>query len=106
MDKRMDLYEDVDKPGYSYPCCLDKASVCLVWVFMSQSIAMVMLGRSVHLTALFSSASLTKQLTSTPCTYFRLYLTTTLLKSAKWEENGHRNYFMINLSENMVPGWD
>ena len=52
--------------------------------FKFQSIAMVMSGRSVHLTTLFSWASLTKPLTSTSCTYFRLYLTTTsLLESAK-----------------------
>ena len=35
-------------------------------------IGMVILGRSVHVTTLFSWASLTKQLTSTSCTYFRL----------------------------------
>ena len=35
--------------------------VCLVWCFISQSTAMVMLGQSVHLTTLFSSASLTKR---------------------------------------------
>ena len=39
--------------------------------FTSQSTAMVMSGRSVHLATLFSWASLTKQLTSTSCTYFR-----------------------------------
>ena len=50
----------------------------LVWFFTSRSTAMVMSGRSVHLTTLFSRASLTKQLTSTSCTYFRLQLTTTL----------------------------
>ena len=37
-----------------------------------KSTAMVMAGRSVHLTKLFSWASLNKQLTSTSCTYFRL----------------------------------
>ena len=36
------------------------------------STAMVMAGRSVHLTTLFSWASLNKQLTSTSCTYFHL----------------------------------
>ena len=45
-----------------------------VWVrgFTSQSTVMVMLRRLVHLTTLFSWASLTKKLTSTSCTYFRL----------------------------------
>ena len=41
------------------------------------------------------------------CTYFRLWLTTTLLE---WfsgrEENDCRNYFMINLHKSMGPGWD
>ena len=35
-----------------------------------KSTTMVMAGRSVHLTALFSWASLNKQLTSTSCNYF------------------------------------
>ena len=39
---------------------------------MSQSTAMVMSGKSVDLTTLFSWACLTKQLTSTSCTYIRL----------------------------------
>ena len=56
---------------------------CFVWFLMSQSTAMVMSGWSVHLTTLFSWASLTKQLTSTSCTYFHLQLTTTLLESAE-----------------------
>ena len=55
----------------------------LVRFFTSQSTAMVMLGRSVHLTTLFSWASLTKRLASISITYFRLYLTTTLLESAE-----------------------
>ena len=38
----------------------------------SQSTAIVMSGWSVHLTTFFSLASLTKQLTSTSCTYFRM----------------------------------
>ena len=48
-----------------------------------------------------------KQLASTCCTYFRLLLTTLLLK---WfsgrEEKYHRNYFMINLHESMGLGRD
>ena len=52
--------------------------IFLVRFFMSKSTAMVMLGRSVHLTTIFSWASLTKQLTSTFCTYFCLLLTTHL----------------------------
>ena len=59
------------------------ADVCLVWFFMSQSTAMVMSGRPVHLATLISWASLTKRLTSTLCTYFGLKMTTTLLESAE-----------------------
>ena len=55
----------------------------LIWFFTSQSTAIVLSGRSVHLAKLFSWARLTKQLTSTSCTYFRLRLTTTLLESAE-----------------------
>ena len=51
------------------------------WFFTSQSTTLAMLGWSVHLTTLFSWASLTNQLTSTSCTYFHLQLTTTLLES-------------------------
>ena len=46
--------------------------VCFV-ALPPKSTAMVMAGRSVHLTTLFSWASLNKQLTNTLCTYFRLY---------------------------------
>ena len=45
--------------------------VCFV-ALRPKSTAMVMAGRSVHLTTLFFWASLNKQLTSTSCTYFRL----------------------------------
>ena len=55
----------------------------------------------------FSWASLNKQLTSTSCTYFRLWLTATLLE---WycgrEENDRRNCFMINLHKSMGLGWN
>ena len=55
----------------------------------------------------FSWAGLNKRLTSNLCTYFRLYLTTTLLEwISRREENDHRNYFMINLHVSMGPGWD
>ena len=40
-------------------------------------------GRSVHPTTFFSWASLTKQLTSTSCTFFHLLLTTTFLQSSE-----------------------
>ena len=59
-------------------------SFLLVRCFTSQSTAAnIMLGWSVHLTTLVSWASLTKQLTSTSCTYFRLLVTTTLLESVE-----------------------
>ena len=44
----------------------------LVWFLTSQSTAMVMSGRSVHLPTLFTWASLTKRLTSTVCILFRV----------------------------------
>ena len=65
---------------------------------MSQLIAMVMSGRSVHQTTLFSWTSLTKRLTST--SYIYLFL------NQRKEMNGRRNYFMINLHESMGPGRD
>ena len=50
-----------------------KLIVCLfVFALRPKSTAMVIAGRSVDLTTLFSWASLKKQLTSTSCTYFRL----------------------------------
>ena len=52
----------------------------LVYCFTSQSTAMIMLGWSVHLTTLFSWASLNKRLTSTLCAHTFV----TLLKSAEW----------------------
>ena len=59
----------------------------LVCCFTSQSTAMVMMRCSVHLTTLFSRASLNKRLTSTSCTYIRLNL-------------------MIILHKSMGQGWD
>ena len=52
---------------------------CLFCCFTSQSTAMVMSGRSVHLTKLFSWVSLNKRLTSTSCTYFHLQQTDVLI---------------------------
>ena len=58
--------------------CNKKSLFCLdVWFGLvccstSKSTAMVISGRSVHLTKLFSGANLTKQLASTLCIYFRL----------------------------------
>ena len=49
--------------------------VCLFVCFVAlrpKSTAMVIAGRSVHLTTLFSWAGLNKRLTSNSCTYFRL----------------------------------
>ena len=67
---------DVKILSIGYPYLLDSINrlvlfVCLV-ALRPKSTAMVIAGRSVHLTTLFSSASLNKQLTSTSCTYFRL----------------------------------
>ena len=46
--------------------------VCFFFALHPKSTAMVMAGRSVHLTTLFVWASLNKRLTSTLCTYFHL----------------------------------
>ena len=65
-----------------------------------------MLGRSVHLSTLFSCASLTKQLTN----YFMHIISLVTDNNPSWssrrEENGRRNYFMINLHGSMGPGQD
>ena len=68
--------------------------VCFV-ALRPKSTAIVMVGRSVHLTTLFFSwASLKKHLFSTLCTYFRLQLTTILLECfSRREENDRRNFF-------------
>ena len=55
--------------NYSLLCIALVIMFCLIWCLTSQSTAMVILGRSVHLSTFFSSASLTKGLTSTLCTY-------------------------------------
>ena len=61
-------------------------------------------GRSVYLTPLFSWASLTKQLTSTSCTYFSLVTDNNIpFWISEREENGRRSYFMIKLCESMGP---
>ena len=116
-------------PEYNYPACkehplflnrytqstvsYDNQQYCLflyftVWFFTSQSTAMVMSGRSVHLTTLFSWASLTKLLTSTEYFMYILLLVTDNNQSwiSRREENGCRNYFMMNLHESMGPGHD
>ena len=54
---------------------LDIRNFCLFVCFNAlrpKSTAMVMAGRSVHLTTLFFWAGLNKRLTSNSCTYFRL----------------------------------
>ena len=48
-----------------------RVHVCFI-ALRPKSTAMVMVGRSVHLTTLFSWASLNKRLTSNLCTYFHL----------------------------------
>ena len=78
------------------------ANVCLVWFFMSQSTVMVMSRWSVHLTTLFSTASLPKRLTSTSCTYFHLKLTLNLLESAE----GRRTAVEIISRSNSMKVWD
>ena len=70
-------------------------------LFVTKPIAMVMSGRSVHLTTLFSWANLNKRLTST------VHILSLVIdnNSLKWfsgrEENGRRNCFMVYLHASM-----
>ena len=52
--------------------CLTGVYFLFVCFFALRPKSMIMVGRSVHLTTLFSWASLNKRLTSTSCTYFPL----------------------------------
>ena len=74
--------------------------------FMSQSTAMVMSRQPVHLTTLFILGKLEEAVHQ----YFAhiLSLVTDKIPSgiSGREENGGRNYFMINLHESMGPGWN
>ena len=76
---------------------------CLVWLFlMSQLTAMVMLGRSVHLTTFFPGQAWPSTVLCAhtfPCNWQHPFLN-------QQEENDHRNYFMINLQENIGLGQD
>ena len=67
---------------------------------------MVMAGRPVHLSTLYSWASLNKQLTSTSCTYFSLVTDTNPSWMIQRKENDRRNNFIINLHESMGSGQD
>ena len=79
----------------------------LVCFFTSHSTTMVMsVGTVSSPNHTFSWAILTKQLTSTLCTYFSLVTDNSPSWISGREENGHRNYFMINLHESMGPGRD
>ena len=73
---------------------------------LSQSTAMVKSWQSVHLTTLFSCASLTKQVNQ----YFLHILLLVTDNNPSWisrrEDNDRRNYFMINLHKSMEPGRD
>ena len=67
-------FKYTDEKVHSSTQTYDRKEGIFVFFFIGslrQSIAMVMVALSVHLTKLFSSASLTKHLTSTSCTYFR-----------------------------------
>ena len=65
---------------------------------------MVMSGRSVHLTTCFSYARLTKQLTSTLCTYFSLVTDNNSFLDQQKGGNCHRNSFMIKSPLNHETG--
>ena len=81
--------------------------LCFV-VLRSKSTAMVIAGRSVHLTTLFSWASLNKQLTSNRAHTFACNWQQPFMNDpfSGRVENDRRNYFMINLHESMGPGRD
>ena len=71
-DKNANTYNRKDQQQKSI--ALERSVFCL-FVFVAlrpKSTAMVIAGRSVHLTTLFSWASLNKRVTSNSCTYFRL----------------------------------
>ena len=67
---------------------------------------MVMLGRSVGLTTIFSWTSLTKQVKQYFVHMLSLVTDNNSSRISRMEENGRRNYFMINLHLSMGPGWD
>ena len=77
----------------------------LACCFTSQSTAMVMLGRSVHLTTLFLG-----KLDQAVYQYFVQILSVVTDNNpyliSRREENSRRNYFMINLQESMGPCQD
>ena len=90
--------------SYLLPLLPDMCCFCLVCFFTSQSTAMGISGWSAHLTTLFSWVSLTNQLTFVHI----LSLVTDNNPSgiSGREENGRRNYFVINLRKSMGPGLD
>ena len=67
--------------------------ICLFWCFTSKWTAMVMSGRSVHLTTLCSWAGLNKRLTRSSCTYIQWLETDNIpslmnqWKGGKWPKN-------------------
>ena len=77
--------------------------ICSFCCFTSQSSAMVMAGRSVHLTTLSWARAFNQYFVH----ILSLLTDNTLLE---WfsgrEENDRRNYFMINIHERMGPGGD
>ena len=79
--------------------------ICFV-ALRPKSTAMVMAGRSVHITTLFLG-KLEQTVNKYFVHIFSLKLTTILLERfSRREENDHRNYFKINLHESMGPGPD
>ena len=92
-------------------CCLLHLPYVCLFCFVAlrpKSTAVVIAGRSVHLTTLFSWASLNKQLTSNRAHTFACSLQQPFMnyEFSGREENDRRNYFMINLHESMGPGRD
>ena len=82
-----------------------KENICLGWGYMSQSTAMVMWRRSVHLTTLFPGQAWLSGKPVLCAQTFTCNKQQPFLYQRK-EVNDCRNYFMIDLYKSMRPGRD
>ena len=73
---------------------------------MSQSTAVVMSGRSVHQTTFFFLGKLDYAVNQYFVHIFLPVTDNNHSRISKRDENGRRNYFMINLHASMGPGLD
>ena len=72
---------------------------------MSQSTAVVMSGRSVHQTTFFFLGKLDYAVNQYFVHIFLPVTDNNHSRISKRDENGHRNYFMINLHASMGTAW-